>query len=134
MMGREQKVRYSRSQTQTSEPSLVAKSKNESGSEKRELCVIVQEAASFLLLALPKGPVVVEVDDIGGMVGRDILHQEALSHFALDELRRTLVPLVGVLVEDGGVVLVGSLAALDHQQDQAVKLRVGVVGVVHVCG
>lgn len=113
---------------------MVAKSKNESGSEKRELCVIVQEAASFLLLALPKGPVVVEVDDIGGMVGRDILHQEALSHFALDELRRTLVPLVGVLVEDGGVVLVGSLAALDHQQDQAVKLRVGVVGVVHVCG
>lgn len=59
---------------------------------------------------------------------------EALSHLALDELRSTLIALVRVLVEDGGVVLLRRLAAFDHQEDQAVKLRVGVVGVVHVCG
>lgn len=59
---------------------------------------------------------------------------EAFSHLALHELRSTLIPLVGVLVEDGGVVLLRTLATVDHQQDQAVKLRIGVVGVVDVCG
>lgn len=92
------------------------------------------KVGSFILLALPKWPVVVKVDDVGGVVGRNALDLEAFSHLALDELRSTLIPLVCVLVEDSGMVLLRTLATFDHQQDQAVKLSVGVIGVVHMCG
>lgn len=104
------------------------------GSEKRELRYAFGPEKWQGSLPLPKRPVVVKVDDVGGIISRDVVDLEALSHLALDELRSALIALVGVLVKDGGVVLLRRLAAFDHQEDQAVKLRVGVVGVVHVGG
>ena len=86
------------------------------------------------LLPLPKRPVVVQIGRCSDVVGRNVLDLEPLFHLALDELGSALVPLVGVLIEDSGMVLFSTLATFDHQQDQAVELRVCVVGVVHVCG
>lgn len=49
-------------------------------------------------------------------------------------MRSALVALVGVLIEDGGVVLLGVLAAFEHQLHQGVELGVGVLRVIHVVG
>ena len=58
---------------------------------------------------------------------------ETLAYLVLHELRSSLVPLVGVLVEDGTVVLLRVLAAFEDHQDEAMQLRMSVVGKVHMC-
>lgn len=62
-----------------------------------------------------------------------ILNLETSLHLDLRKLRCTFVALVGVLVEDGTVMLACVFTAFDHKQDQIEKLGVGVVGVVDVC-
>lgn len=45
-----------------------------------------------------------------------------------------LESLVIIFVEDGGMMLLGVLAALDHEHDQVMELGVGIIGIVNVCG
>ena len=64
------------------------------------------------------------------MIGGDVRCLETLVQLVLDELRSSLVPLVGVLVEDSTMMLLWVLAAFENQQDKTVKLRVRVIGEV----
>lgn len=84
------------------------------------------------VLAIPQTLVIVEANKSRRIIDRDIDNLEALSEFVFHEVRSALVALVGVFVEDGGVVLLGVLAAFEHQLDQGVELGVGVLRVIHV--
>lgn len=57
---------------------------------------------------------------------------ESLGHLALDEERRTLVPTIGVLLEDSRVMLLWILAAFHHHRYQGSELDPSVLGVVHM--
>jgi hypothetical protein len=86
------------------------------------------------VLAIPQTLVIVEANKSRSIIDRDIDDLEALSEFVFHELRSALVALVGVLIEDGGVVFLGVLAAFEHQLHQGVELGVGVLRVIHVVG
>lgn len=57
---------------------------------------------------------------------------ETLLHLSLDEERCALEAAVLVLMENGVVVNIGSLATLNHDSQELADLCVGVVGVVDV--
>ena len=57
---------------------------------------------------------------------------ESSGHFAFDKYGSSLVPLVGVLLEDLRMVLTRLLATFNDAWQKAKKLHVGVVGVAHV--
>lgn len=57
---------------------------------------------------------------------------EALLNLGFHEQRCTLVALIGVLLEDSGVVLLRVFAAFEHDRYKRAKLGPGVARVVNV--
>lgn len=57
---------------------------------------------------------------------------KVLGHLSLDEQGGALVPTIRILVEDGGVVLLGIFTALHDGLDQGAQLSPCVTRVVHV--
>ena len=67
-----------------------------------------------MLLLIPEGVVVVIANYQAGVIHGYIRNLKTISNFALSILRGTFVSLVGILVEDCGVVFLWVLAALEH--------------------
>lgn len=80
----------------------------------------------------PNLPVIVEIGQDSGAVTVDVQNLKAVLHFILDEMGSAFETLVGVLVEDGAMMLAGVFTALNHKRDQGEKLRIGVIGVIDV--
>ena len=94
------------------------------------------DTAQLILLRLPP-QAMISLRQRGNSrrtVSRDIERLKALLHLRRDEHGSPLEAFVAVFLVDGGVMLLRVFAAFDHHRDEAVELRVGVVGVVDVRG
>lgn len=67
-----------------------------------------------------------------GVVTRNIQNLKTPFHLVLHKLRSTLETNVRVLIEDGAVMFVGIFAALNHEQNQAEELGIGVIGIINM--
>lgn len=67
-------------------------------------------------------------------MGVQALEREAALDLLLHELGAVLESLITVLFEDGSVVLVGHLAAVEDHADEVPELAPGVAGVVDMGG
>lgn len=66
-----------------------------------------------------------------GLAGRD---REAALDLLLHKLRAVLESLIIVLLEDGGMMLMGHLTTIEDHVDEVLELAPGIAGVVDVAG
>ena len=64
----------------------------------------------------------------------NLRYSEPSIQFTLDKVRSTFITLVCVLLKNCAMMLLGVLATLDHQQNQAIELRVCVIRKIDVFG
>lgn len=67
-------------------------------------------------------------------VRHNIHNLKPFPHLCLGKERRSFESLVGILFINGAVMFPRVFTAFHHEQNKAVELGVGVVGVVGVCG
>ena len=85
-------------------------------------------------LSIPQRLVVVKADESGSIVVHNFNDLESSSKLILDKLGSLLVAFVEIFIVDSTMMFLRVLAALEHQFDQGVKLRVCVIGIVDVSG